>query len=87
MQRLLEGVQYQVGIVYRGQIYTVAKAIGLVQEGENKAREIVAEGIARRSHLDKPNQDMGDLIAIGRAKKALHLKLRNYKPVRHRFMG
>ncbi len=87
MQKLLEGIPYQVEVVYRGQIYTIAKATGLVPERESKAREVVAEGISRRSHLDKPDQQRGDGIAIGRAKKALHLKLRNHKPVHHRFMG
>lgn len=51
--------------------------------------EISAEGMARRSHLDKQDVNLGQEIAAGRALKALAKKINgNGKAIiRHRFMG
>lgn len=83
MQKLLEGVPYNNEVVYRGSVYTVARATAKI-----KAREIVSEGISRRACIDEPDPVMGDGIALGRARKGLHLKIKEYKSLRNRrFMG
>ncbi len=45
-----------------------------------------AEGLAIRSYGDKPNDELGESIARGRAIKALYLK-KNGKKIRNIFMG
>ena len=61
-------------IAYKGNFYTIAKAsIDITANG--KPTTIVAEGLARRSAVDKPNDIRGETIAKGRAEKALNLKL------------
>jgi hypothetical protein len=51
--------------------------------------EVSAEGMARRSHLDAQDINLGQEIAAGRAIKALAKKIKgNGKAViQHRFMG
>ena len=53
------------------------------------SRQVSAEGMARRSHLDKQDLNRGQEIASGRALKALARKLQgNGKAIiHHRFMG
>lgn len=69
-------------IVYQGPVFTVAKAEITIDD-----RLFCAEGISRRSCLDKMNYNMGQEIASGRALKALAKKVICRKPVHHRFMG
>ena len=47
---------------------------------------ILATGVSRKSYLDKYNQETGNKIAIGRAKKSYWLKT-NKKPIRDVMMG
>jgi len=69
-------------IVYQGGWFTVARA-----EIKIKDQLFCAEGIARRSHLDEPNDNTGQAIASGRALKALAKKVICHKKIHHRFMG
>jgi hypothetical protein len=69
-------------IVYQGGWFTVARV-----EIKFNGEVFAAEGIARRSHLDEPNDNTGQEIASGRALKALAKKVICHKPVRHKFMG
>jgi len=65
-------------IVYESKYYTVARAYNLFVDLSNgKSREIVAEGIARRSWRDAYSQERGRQIAIGRAVKAMKKKICN----------
>jgi hypothetical protein len=78
-QRRLQGMTAEV--VYRGTTFTVAKATST-----DNGKTIVAEGISRRSSIDAPDQNMGEDIAIGRAKRALWNKI-NHKGNRSRMKG
>lgn len=51
--------------------------------------ELFGEGIARKSHLDAQDANLGQQIAIGRAIKSLSRKLQSHGKVviRHRYMG
>lgn len=50
---------------------------------------LCAEGLSQRSHLDLPNCRIGQAVALGRALKALRIKLikGDRYPIRHKFMG
>jgi len=70
-------------IVYQGGVFTVARV-----EIKFNGQVFSAEGIARRSHLDEPNDNTGQEIASGRALKALAKKfICHKKAIHHRFMG
>lgn len=69
-------------IAYQGLCFTVAKV-----EITIKDQIFSAEGIARRSYVDDPNENRGQEIASGRALKALAKKVVCRKSVRNKFMG
>ncbi len=79
----------ELSIRYRGDVFTVVCAsVDLSNINGNPNHKIInAEGISRRSHLDKQNEALGDEIAAGRAIRALHKKIIDKKPVRHKYMG
>jgi len=65
----------EVKVVYQSKYYTVARAsVKVKKNGDGAEKEVYAEGIARRSYLDK-DAAVGLAIATGRAKKALAIKL------------
>jgi hypothetical protein len=70
-------------IVYQGAVFTVARVSIKIKD-----QVFCAEGIARRSHLDEPDDNTGQEIASGRALKALAKKVICHKKMIHnRFMG
>lgn len=68
-------------IVYHGNRFTVARVTGEVE-----GKHFVGEGVSRRSYLDRQNENLARSIAIGRARKAILMKLSGKKP-RHLLMG
>jgi hypothetical protein len=70
-------------LVYQGVTFTLV--IITYNNGDNKP-PILAEGVSRRSILDKFDPELGHSIATGRALKALKKKLL-HEPIRHHFMG
>jgi len=84
----LDGHTCKTSIVYSGDHFTVAVAAAqvMIPDTNGKIRVVRAEGISRRSHLDKPNPDLGKRIATGRAVKALWEKLHE-KNIHHKYMA
>ena len=72
--------------VYMSRYYTVVKATVKVVNGDGIAKEVEAEGVARRSWKDVPDVRRGVEIATGRAIKALASKLNGERP-RHLLMN
>ncbi len=72
-------------VIYRGTSFTLAISWADIFE-KGKHRRIVAEGVARRSHLDSPLSSIGDSIALGRSDKALSKKLKG-KVIHNVLMG
>ena len=73
MQRFLDYFEQRqmavdLSIAFDGNIFTVTQAKALLN-----SKEIVAEGVARRS-IDAPDSEMAQRISGGRAIKALYLK-------------
>ncbi len=92
MQKEIEKLKSmaKVDVVYRGSVFTVAKAfleLTTVGEQDLKIRRICAEGIARRSCLDPPNSEIGEEIAKGRALRALCKKIGPGNRIHHHYMG
>jgi hypothetical protein len=81
MQRFLDyfeqrQVAVDLFIALDGNIFTVTQAKALLN-----GKEIVAEGVARRS-IDAPDPEMAQRISGGRAIKALYLKMKYLKEKR-----
>jgi hypothetical protein len=68
-------------VVYQGVTFTLTR---LTYQNENHI--IVAEGLSRRSPVDAPDDELAREISMGRARKALSLKLK-HEPIRSHFMG
>lgn len=66
---------FEVTVVYQSRYYTVSRASVFVSNGNGEKREVFAEGVARRSHMDMNDPTRGKEIASGRALKALAGKL------------
>ena len=64
-------------------VFTIATLTKHASESDSR---VLAAGISRRSFRDQYNQETGDSIALGRAKKAYWLK-QNKKPIRNAMMG
>lgn len=86
MQSDLESLKQKadIHVDYSGPSFTVAHAS--LRIGETL---FLAEGISRKSHLDSYSEIVGEEVAVGRALKALSIKLRkgDRYPIRHRFMA
>jgi len=79
----LESVDTEVG--FQGVAFTVVVAtLTLPKTG----RQIIGEGVTKKSFIDKNNEDCGWNIAAKRALEALDKKLRRVRPfVGHRYEG
>ena len=85
-----------VKVAYEGPVFTVVVAeVGkpllsseqLPETNVIKYKLCSAEGVARKSYLDKYNRKVALEIASGRALKALATKVLHNEKIRHRFMG
>lgn len=86
-EREVQGILRKVKpeVAYQGETFTIAKAMVIIPE-RNKA--IIAEGVARRSHTQKFDINIGINRACSMAMKSLAKKLRRKRPiVHHPFMG
>ena len=70
-------------LIYQGVTFTV---VIVSYHLDDDRPHIIAEGISRRSILDKFDPALGRSIASGRALKALKKKLR-HETIRNHFMG
>ncbi len=68
-------------VVYQGVTFTLTRLIY-----NNNTHSIIAEGLARRNHIDPPDDKLGESISLGRAMKALRKKLK-HETIRHHLMG
>jgi hypothetical protein len=75
--------QAKVEIVYKGNVFTVARA----EWTDQKGKVYVGEGVSRKMYTDKPGVnvpvDLGDIVARGRALTAMLNKVMHRPPLKH----
>lgn len=90
MQGLLDKIEKEGFIkpsfhILYGHIFTVVSVSSQRDDGLMTCR---ADGVSRRSYLDKPDEEKGVEIARGRALKALLIKIKGGRiSGKHVFMG
>lgn len=78
----IDSAKVKVSLVYQGNTFTVTRACYELEGG----KKIVAEGLARRSCKDAPNDELGVFISKGRALRALDKKYKK-EVIHHPLMG
>ena len=68
-------------VVYQGVTFTLTRLTYTPN-----THPIIAEGLARRSQMDSPDDNLGKEISLGRAMKALRKKLK-HEPIHNHLMG
>lgn len=80
-------------VVFEGNVFTVAR-VTILPNGDDGPK-VIGEGVAKRSGPykglpDEPDPLLGKSIALGRARKAVALKLKKHKEwikISHNLMG
>lgn len=73
----------KVEIVYKGDVFTVARA----EWSDGRGKVFVGEGVSRRMFKDKPGvnvpEDLGETVSKGRALVAMLNKVAHRPPLKH----
>lgn len=83
----LDWMKLRIEYPCKGHTFTVCRVRYESGDGNGeKPVVIIAEGVARRSPIDPPDELLGAAISQGRALKALKKKLK-HETIRHHMMG